>query len=171
MKDGKSLVRAGDNRYHAIFLTDGDALFVNPSSLAVALAALDAQATINGPKGERTIKVEELYQVPKRETDSELTLAPGEVLTKVMIPAVKGKNGAYEARQKQAQDWPLVLASVKRCDGRGHGLGCQDRALRAWHRSPGGARRPRGRSPASGSRPKPPPPPARPPRKAPPRCR
>src|SRR5215212_4443788 len=31
MKDGKSLVRAGDNRYHAIFLTDGDALFVNPS--------------------------------------------------------------------------------------------------------------------------------------------
>ena len=30
MKDGKSLVRAGDNRYHAIFMTDGDALFVSP---------------------------------------------------------------------------------------------------------------------------------------------
>ena len=42
MKDGKSLVRAGDNRYHAIFMTDGDALFVSPSSLAVALIALDA---------------------------------------------------------------------------------------------------------------------------------
>src|SRR5215213_317086 len=27
MKDGKSLVRAGDNRYHSIFLTEGDALF------------------------------------------------------------------------------------------------------------------------------------------------
>ena len=51
MKDGKSLVRAGDNRYHAIFLTDGDALFVSPSSLAVALIALDAQATITGPQG------------------------------------------------------------------------------------------------------------------------
>ncbi len=38
MKDGKSLVRAGDNRYHAIFMTDGDALFVTPSSLAVALS-------------------------------------------------------------------------------------------------------------------------------------
>src|SRR5579864_82268 len=34
MKDGKSLVREGDNRYHAIFMTDGDALFVSPSSLA-----------------------------------------------------------------------------------------------------------------------------------------
>ena len=37
MKDGKSLVRDGDNRFHAIFQTDGNALFVSPSSLAVAL--------------------------------------------------------------------------------------------------------------------------------------
>ena len=51
MKDGKSLVRAGDNRYHAIFMTDGDALFVSPSSLAVALCALDAQASITEPQG------------------------------------------------------------------------------------------------------------------------
>jgi xanthine dehydrogenase YagS FAD-binding subunit len=112
MKDGQSLVRAGDNRYHSIFLTNGDALFVSPSSLAVALSALDAQATICGPKGERTVKVEELYQVPKRETDSELTIQPGEVLAKVTIPAAKGKNASYEARQKQAHDWPLVYASV-----------------------------------------------------------
>ncbi len=112
MKDGKSLVRSGDNRYHAIFLTDGDALFVTPSSLAVALSALDAQATITGPKGNRTVKVEALYQVPKTENDSELTIGPGEILTKVTIPPAKGKNASYEARQKQAQDWPLVLASV-----------------------------------------------------------
>jgi xanthine dehydrogenase YagS FAD-binding subunit len=112
MKDGKSLVRAGDNRYHSIFLTEGDALFVSPSSLAVALTALDAQATIMGPNGERTVKLEELYQVPRRESDSELTIGPGEILTKVTIPPAKGKNASYEARQKQAQDWPLVLASV-----------------------------------------------------------
>ena len=73
---------------------------------------LDAQASITGPKGTRTVKIEELYQVPKRETDSELTIAPGEILTKVMIPAAKGKNASYEARHKQAQDWPIVLASA-----------------------------------------------------------
>ncbi len=112
MKDGKSLVRAGDNRYHAIFLTDGDALFVTPSSLAVALSALDAQATITGPKGERTVKVEGLYQVPKDENGSELTIGPGEILTRVTIPPASGKNASYEARQKLAQDWPLVLACV-----------------------------------------------------------
>jgi xanthine dehydrogenase YagS FAD-binding subunit len=112
MKDGRSLVRAGDNRFHAIFLTDGDALFVSPSSLAVALSALDGQATIAGPQGERTVKIEDLYQVPKRDGDREFTIQPGEILTKVTVPPAKGKNASYEARHKQAQDWPLVLASV-----------------------------------------------------------
>jgi xanthine dehydrogenase YagS FAD-binding subunit len=112
MVDGKSLVRGGDNRYHAIFMTDGDALFVNPSSLAVPLIALNAQATILGANGTRTISVEKLYRVPKSNDDRELTVAPGELLTKVTIPAGSGKNGSYEVRQKQAHDWPLVITAV-----------------------------------------------------------
>jgi xanthine dehydrogenase YagS FAD-binding subunit len=112
MKDGKSLVRSGDNRYHAIFMTSGDALFVCPSSLAVPLTALGAKATITGPRGDRTVPVEDLYQVPKSDKDRELTVAPDELLTKIMIPPARGKNASYEVRQKQAHDWPLVLASV-----------------------------------------------------------
>ena len=112
MKDGKSLVRPGDNRYHAIFMTEGDALFVNPSSLAVPLIALNAQATILGAGGTRTVPVEKLYRVPKSNDDRELTVAPGELLTKVTIPAGAGKNGSYEARQKQSHDWPLVMTAV-----------------------------------------------------------
>lgn len=112
MKDGKSLVRAGDNRFHAIFLTEGDALFVAPSSLAPALIALGAKATIRGAKGERTIPVADLYQVPKNDRERELTIGHGELLTRVTIPATKAKNASVEARQKQAHDWPLALASV-----------------------------------------------------------
>ena len=112
IKDGKSLVRAGDNRYHSIFLTDGDALYVNPSSLAVPLIALGARATILGAEGTRTVSVEELYRVPKSDDDRELTVAPGELLVKVSIPAEAGKNGSYEVRQKQSHDWPLVMAAV-----------------------------------------------------------
>lgn len=112
VKDGKSLVRAGDNRYHAIFLTDGDALFVSPSSLAPALIALGAKAVVQGAKGERTIPVADLYRVPKNAQDRELTVQHGEVLTKVTIPATKAKNASVEARQKQSHDWPLALASV-----------------------------------------------------------
>ncbi len=74
--------------------------------------ALEAKATVVGPAGERTIPVEDLYQVPKSEQDREHTLAPGEILTKVTIPAAKGRNASYEVRQKQAHDWPLILAAV-----------------------------------------------------------
>src|SRR5436189_4899960 len=50
-KDGAtSLVREGDNRYHAIFGNDGEALFVSPSSLGPALIALDATLVVVGPK-------------------------------------------------------------------------------------------------------------------------
>ncbi len=111
-EQGGHLVRLGDNRYAAIFLTDQDALFVNPSSLAVPLIALDASATLVGPKGERAVPVAELYRVPKAEGEIELTLAPDEVLTKVSIPPCKGKNATYEVRQKQSHDWPLVICSV-----------------------------------------------------------
>ena len=55
--------------------------------------------------------MEELYRVPKREGESELSVEPGEILTSVTIPAA-GRNASYEARQKQAQDWPLVMAAV-----------------------------------------------------------
>lgn len=113
MKNGKSLVRAGDNRYHAIFMTDGDALFVAPSSLAVPLIALNAQVNIASSGGKvRTIGVEELYRVPKSDHESELTLQPGEIITQVVIPPPPGANASYEVRQKQAHDWPLALCSV-----------------------------------------------------------
>ena len=111
-RDGESLVRKGDNRHHAIFLTDGDALFCAPSSLAVPLIALGAKATILGGERERTIPLQDLYRVPKADDDRELTIAPDEILLRVTIPASKGRNASYEVRQKQAHDWPIVLASV-----------------------------------------------------------
>lgn len=105
------MVRNGDNRYHAIFQTDGDALFVCPSSLAVPLVALGAVATIQGD-GKRVVPVEQLFRSPKSSQESELTVKPGELLVSVMIPPAKGKNASYETRWKQSHDWPLSLCSV-----------------------------------------------------------
>ncbi len=106
------LVRDGDNRYAAIFMTDGDALYVNTSSLAPPLIALGAQATLLGPDGERTVEVADLYRIPKSADESELTIKPGELLTRVSFPSSKILNATYEIRQKQSHDWPLVLCSV-----------------------------------------------------------
>ncbi|MFM1800706.1 MAG: 4-hydroxybenzoyl-CoA reductase subunit beta [Planctomycetota bacterium] len=110
--DGKHMLRDGDNRYGAIFMTDGDALYVHPSSLAIPLIALGTSATLVGPEGERTIPVADLYKVPTTNEDSPFSLKSGEILKSVSIPSATGKSGSYEARHKQSHDWPLVLASV-----------------------------------------------------------
>ncbi|MEI7923452.1 MAG: FAD binding domain-containing protein [Planctomycetota bacterium] len=110
--DGKHMLREGDNRYASIFMTDGDALYAHPSSLAIPLIALGAKATLIGPDGERTMDVAELYKVPTSNTESPFASRPGEILKSVSVPAVAGKNGSFEARHKQAHDWPLVMASA-----------------------------------------------------------
>src|SRR5262245_55890192 len=45
-ENGEPLIPNGDNRYHAILGNDGEAKFVNPSSLAPALIALNAKIKI-----------------------------------------------------------------------------------------------------------------------------
>ncbi|MBU2602805.1 MAG: FAD binding domain-containing protein [Actinobacteria bacterium] len=69
----------GDTRYHAIF--EGRGCFaVCPSDTAVALAALDAAAVIEGPGGRRELPVQDLY------TPLGTVLEPGEILTAVRVP-------------------------------------------------------------------------------------
>jgi len=58
--DGPCLAVAGDNRYHAIM--DAKRCFaVCPSDTAVALAALNAQILVTGPKGERKIAITDFF--------------------------------------------------------------------------------------------------------------
>ena len=110
---GTSLVREGDNRYHAIFNTDGDALFVNASSLAPALMALGATLTAQGPKGKsRDIPVAEFFRAPKSEDEREIALRPNEILTEISIPLKGLKNATYEVRHRHGLDWPYVSAAV-----------------------------------------------------------
>src|SRR5689334_18377791 len=80
-----SPARDGDNRYHAIFNTDSDALFVNPSSLAPALIALGATLTIEGAKA-RQISAADFFKAPESATEREYALAPNEILTAISIP-------------------------------------------------------------------------------------
>src|SRR5262245_5133493 len=110
---GASLVRGGDNRYHAIFGNDGSALFVSPSSLGPALIALGASITVAGPKGKtRKIPAAEFFQTPKSEGERETTLKPNEILTEIEVPIRGLKNATYEVRHRNGLDWPYVTASV-----------------------------------------------------------
>lgn len=110
---GKSLVREGENKYHAILGNEGSALFVNPSSLAPALIALGAKVRLFGPKGVRDVPVEKFFQIPKTDKDREYVLMPNEILTEILVPpAAAARNATYEVREREAFDWPLASAAV-----------------------------------------------------------
>jgi xanthine dehydrogenase YagS FAD-binding subunit len=109
---GHSLVPGGENKYHAILGNEGPAYFVSPSSLAPALIALGAKATLTG-KG-TDIAIEELFVTPKAKGEREHSILPNQILTGISIPARarEWRNATYEIRQKEALDWPLATASV-----------------------------------------------------------
>jgi xanthine dehydrogenase YagS FAD-binding subunit len=113
MKDGKSMVPEGDNRYHAILGNSGPAYFVSPSILAPALIALGAKLSIQGASGSRQVAVADFFKVPASEGELEHDLAAKEIVTEIVIPPAAGKKSAsYEVRQKEALDWPLTAAAV-----------------------------------------------------------
>ncbi len=110
---GMSLVREGDNRYHAIFGNDGEALFVSPSSLGPALIALGASLVVAGPKEKkRTIAAAEFFQTPKTASERETALKPNEILAEIEIPLRGLRNATYEVRHRHGLDWPYATASV-----------------------------------------------------------
>jgi xanthine dehydrogenase YagS FAD-binding subunit len=110
---GEPLVPNGDNRYHAILGNDGEAKFVNPSSLAPALIAMAAKIKVFGPNGAREVAASEFFVTPKSGDEREYVLAPNEIVTEINIPSTLGvRSATYEVRQKEALDWPLAAASV-----------------------------------------------------------
>lgn len=111
---GEPLVPRGDNRYHAIFGSTGGAYFVNASSLAPALIALNARARIFGPAGPREVALADFFRIPQSDAERENVLRPNEIVTEVVIPpSARGTaNATYEVRQKTGLDWPLATASV-----------------------------------------------------------
>jgi xanthine dehydrogenase YagS FAD-binding subunit len=111
--DGKPMVPAGDNRYHAILGNDGPAYFVQPSTLVPLLVAVGAQVALFGPEGERWIELEKLYRVPQSEAEREVDLRPGEILAEVLLPPAAGRKiASYEVRQRETLDWSLATAAV-----------------------------------------------------------
>jgi xanthine dehydrogenase YagS FAD-binding subunit len=113
MRDGKSMVPAGDYRYHAIFGNGSPVYFVSPSTLAPLLIAVGARAGLFGPQGERQIELEKLYRIPAKEGEREHDLMPGEILTEIRLPPAAGRKiASYEVRQRETLDWSLATAAV-----------------------------------------------------------
>jgi len=111
-KDGKSLVPAGENKYHAILGNAGPAYFVSASSLGPSLVALGAKIRLVSASGSRDVEAAKFFVTPQNTDSREIALLPNELVTEILLPATDTHSATYEVRQKDALDWPLATASV-----------------------------------------------------------
>jgi xanthine dehydrogenase YagS FAD-binding subunit len=108
------LAMTGDNRYHAVMGWQ-DCVRVHPSNLAPPLLALGAEyTTLLGDKLQRR-KLADLFPADPRAQNPEHTLAAGEIVTALHVPAQPaGTRSAYaESREKQSFDWATTACAVR----------------------------------------------------------
>ena len=117
--DSRCSAQSGQNQYHAIF-QQGPCVAVHPSDPAVALCALEATVHVRGAGGERRVPCAEFFAPSSVQLDRETTLAPGEVVTAVDVPARSSGGVQFydKTMQRAAWDFALVsLAAIRRTDG------------------------------------------------------
>jgi xanthine dehydrogenase YagS FAD-binding subunit len=109
----------GDNRYHAII--GGELCYiVHPSDTATALLALNAQSTVAGPAGTRTVAFDDYFHGPREDVLTENVLKPNEVMTEVFVPTpASGTKMAWnKLKDRQVYDFAVVsVAAVFSLDG------------------------------------------------------
>ena len=102
----------GENRGHAILGTSEACIATHPSDMAVALIALDAVVRTTGPRGERAIPIAELHRQPGDHPEVETTLAPGELITAVEIPALPFAARSLYIKVRDRASYAFALASA-----------------------------------------------------------
>jgi len=109
----------GDNRYHAII--GGELCYiVHPSDTATALLALNAQAKVSGPGGDRMVPFDQYFHGPREDVLTENVLKPNEIMTEVFIPtpAAGTKQAWTKLKDRQVYDFAVVsVAATFTTDG------------------------------------------------------
>ena len=102
----------GHNRMHAVLGASDDCIAVHPSDMAVAMAALQAVVRTRGADGgERAIPLADLHRLPGRQPQPDHTLAPGELIVAVDLPAPVGTRQRYRKVRDRAS-YAFALVSV-----------------------------------------------------------
>ncbi|SEL37162.1 xanthine dehydrogenase YagS FAD-binding subunit [Roseovarius nanhaiticus] len=110
----------GATRLHAILGASPQCIATHPSDMAVALRALGAEIEIEDTGGEtRRLPLQEFYRLPGDAPQHDNTLAPGDLITAVILPApVPGARHVYrKVRDRASYAFALVsVAAVARMD-------------------------------------------------------
>ena len=106
--------REGFNRILAILGTSDHCIATHPSDMAVAMMALDAVVEIEAADGSaRKVPLDDLYRLPGSTPDVETTLAPGDLITAVLLPAPeKGVQLYRKVRDRASYAFALVSVAA-----------------------------------------------------------
>ena len=106
--------RFGLNRNHAIFGWSDDCVATHPSDLAVALAALDANVLVRGPRGKRSIPFTEFHLLPGNTPERDNVLDRGDLIVAIEVPPrIEGRASHYlKLRDRQSYEFALVSTAA-----------------------------------------------------------
>ena len=102
----------GDHRRHN--LEPGDCISAHPSDLAPAFAASGAVVEIRSATGARELPLLELYRTPTADDRSLLTVATGELVVGVRLPAPPDASAYERVGERAAFSFPLVSVAGAR---------------------------------------------------------
>jgi xanthine dehydrogenase YagS FAD-binding subunit len=104
----------GLDRGHALLGGNDACIAVFPGDWPVALLAFDAVVDALGPRGRRTIPIEQFYREPKSTPHIETTLARDELVTRIRVPATPlGRASTYhKIRDRESYAFALASAAV-----------------------------------------------------------
>jgi len=102
----------GVNRMHAIFGASESCIAVHPSDMCVALAALDANVLVEGPKGKRQIKFTDFHRLPGNKPEKDNTLEDKELITSIEIPDNNFTKNVHYLKVRDRSSYAFALVSV-----------------------------------------------------------
>jgi xanthine dehydrogenase YagS FAD-binding subunit len=103
--------RDGENEYHGVF-DESPCVAVHPSDLATALLALEAEVSLLGPGGERTVPIDAFFVPPTDERRTETTLSPDEIVVAVHLPAARAGTQSNYLKAMDRKVWAFALIGV-----------------------------------------------------------
>jgi xanthine dehydrogenase YagS FAD-binding subunit len=105
------LAEKGENHYHALF-TEGPCHAVHPSDPLVALTVLDARVQVTGTSATREMTLDELFVGAEHNAQGETTLAPGEFVSAVLLPASASGGEQFYEKLMQRGAWDFATVSL-----------------------------------------------------------
>ncbi len=104
--------KEGINRSLAILGTSVQCIATHPSDMCVAMAALGAVVQVTGPAGARSIPFADFHRLPGDRPEIDSTLASGEIITSVDLPATGFAARSAYVKVRDRQSYAFALISV-----------------------------------------------------------